>query len=126
MPEPEDDGSDPFTLPRGTLRYPNGQPIRGPTVEYYQSVFSRENRNYRLDNRHLNTHYEGSMFWYRLPYNINGHVWLQYYALIKTFIGLFVGEIMYVHARVNVPVPVTSDVREVIYLLFLYSWFSPT
>ena len=87
MPEPEDDGNDPFALPRSTLHYPNGQPICSPTGEYHQSIFSRENLNYGLDNRHLNTDYEGSLFWY-VSIQDNGHVWLQYYALLETFTGI--------------------------------------
>ena len=82
----------------------------------------RELTEYRNDeSRYLYTHYEGSVHWNALPFDIPPHVWHDYYSMLERFTNLFLYENMYVHRRVVVPCDVTSEMRAAVYRMFFHN-----
>ena len=81
----------------------------------------RELFEYRNDNRHLYTHYEGSAYWNMLPFHIPPRVWYDYYDMLERFTHVFLHENMYVHGRVLLPCEETSETRDAVYRMFLYN-----
>lgn len=97
------DGSDnPFDLPTGT---PPG---------FHQLTLRQELNRYWEENRHHNTHFEGSIYWNDLPYNINSFVWCRYYSLPNDFVE-HARRRAYLHRCVLLPVDPTPIHRVVVY-----------
>ena len=67
------------------------------------------------------THYQGSVFWTDLPFDIDPYTWYDYYRMLEQFTNLFPHEIMHVHGRITVPCKVATAVRNVVYRVFLYN-----
>lgn len=99
----------PFALPAGR---PPG---------FHQFTLGQELHAYLEENRPLNSHYEGSPFWYDLPYNINSFVWNRYYYYLHEYVRRYTHIHAYVHGQVLLPVEPTSVNRTVIYRLFFYN-----
>ena len=75
----------------------------------------RELARYRNDARHLYMHYEGSIYWNALPFDIPPCMWYDYYSMLERYTNLFLHGNMYVHRRVAVPCEVTSKMRDAVY-----------
>ena len=85
------------------------------------AVVKRELREYGNDTRHFHTHYQGSVFWTDLPFDIDSYTWFGYYRMLERFTNLFPHEIMHMHGRITVPCEVTMVVRNAVYRMFLYN-----
>ena len=66
-----------------------------------------------------NPHRRDSRLWPLLPFDISDDILLEYLALIDDFIHEESGETMFIHGFVVLPVPVTAEVRQAFYLLFI-------
>jgi len=83
---------------------------------------------YREERRGLHIHRVGSYLWSRFPYEFELYVkhplipiWYLYYTKLDDFIAQFRNRPMYVHGRVMLPVPVTPEVRSLVYRLFVFN-----
>ena len=47
------------------------------------AVVKRELREYGNDTRHFHTHYQGSVFWTDLPFDIDSYTWFGYYRMLE-------------------------------------------
>ena len=64
-------------------------------------------------------HRPGSLFWTILPYFIPKHYFFTYLSAIETFTQTHVGNTMYLHGFVVMPVPLSIAVRQSVYEIFL-------
>ena len=82
---------------------------------------SRKLTEYRRDQRYLYTHYQGSLFWHELPYELDPAVWLDYYDKTDLYTRMFEGEPLYVHGVVSMPCEVTPTNRWAVYRMFMFN-----
>lgn len=72
-----DEEEDPFSMGEGTI----------PTTTHVV----RELTEYRRGRSHLNTHYQGFLFWQEVPYEVEPGIWLDYYHKLEWITRLFRG-----------------------------------
>lgn len=108
-----DDENDPFVMHGGIEHYPH--------INHFQLLVSYEIDGYRRSGRPLFTHEPGSLYWNDLPFLFSPCPFYDYYNELESFVNVYPGETMFVHGLVKIPVPVTREVREIIYKCFIYN-----
>ena len=102
---------DPFEMPEGTIL----------TNRINVANVARELNDYRNDTRYLYTHFNGSVFWNIVPYEVDPGIWLDYYRQLELFTRLFPRMGLFIHRRVTLPREATREVRNAVYKMFLYN-----
>ena len=97
----EEGEDDPFALPRGTLNY--------SALYHFQLALSDELADCRRTNI-PHVHRPGSMFWKDIPSPFIMTTFKDYFVQVESFVNIYLGEVMYVHGLVKLPLLVTTSV----------------
>ena len=84
----------------------------------FQAQVSKEITNYRFRGLPV-PHRPGSPFWHILPHFIPEHYFFTYLYAIERFIQIYVGDTMYMHGFVVLPLPLSTSVRQSFYEILL-------
>ena len=84
----------------------------------FQGQFLVEIANYRFRGLPI-PHRPGSPFWHILPYFIPEQYFFTYLYAIERFIQIYVGDTLYMHGFVVLPLPLSTSVRHSFYEIFL-------
>ena len=88
------------------------------TTIRFQAQVSEEIRDYRFRGLPV-PHRPDSPFWHILPYFIPEHYFFSYLYAIEQFTQIYVGNTMYMHGFVVLPLAPSTAVRQTFYEIFL-------
>ena len=84
----------------------------------FHGQFLVEITNYRFSGLPI-PHRPGSPFWHILPYVIPEQYFFTYFYAIERFIQIYVGDTLYMHGFVVLPLPFSTSVRQSFSEIFL-------
>ena len=84
----------------------------------FQAQVSEEIHDYRFRGLPV-PHRPGSPFWHILPYIIPEQYFFTYFYAIERFIQIYVGDTLYMHGFVVLPLPLSTSVRQSFSEIFL-------